>query len=129
MQTRRPPMAKATAKPSSRRVDELMAEKSAILSKAQAFTAMGLSGTATPLWASAAACEERIASMLDARREDIEATAHRISAGSCYQKAGDPSRAINLYRAALAGPLHGDTRKDVERMLAEAQSLMADVDD
>ena len=43
---------------------------------------------------------------------------HRISAASCYEKAGDPSRAVNLYRAALAGPLRYDTREEVENMLS-----------
>jgi len=43
----------------------------------------------------------------------------RVRAASCYQKAGDPSRATNLDRAALAGPLCAVTRKDVERMLGE----------
>ena len=36
---------------------------------------------------------------------------------SCYEKAGDPSRAVNLYRAALSGPLREDTREEVENML------------
>ena len=36
---------------------------------------------------------------------------------SCYEKAGDPSRAVNLYRAALSGPLRDDTRREVENML------------
>ena len=38
-------------------------------------------------------------------------------AASCYEKAGDPSRAVNLYRAALSGPLREDTRTEVENML------------
>jgi len=38
--------------------------------------------------------------------------------GLCYQKAGEFSRAANLYRAALAGPLREDTRQEVQRMLA-----------
>ena len=42
---------------------------------------------------------------------------HRISAASCYEKAGNPSRTVNLYRAALSGPLREDTRKEVEDML------------
>ena len=42
---------------------------------------------------------------------------HRISAASCYEKAGDASRAVNLYRAALSGPLREDTREEVESML------------
>jgi hypothetical protein len=80
---------------------------------------MGLRESAQPLWASAASYEERIASLLDANGDEQEAAVHRISAASCYQKAGDPSRATNLYRAALAGPLRPTTRKDVEGMLAE----------
>jgi hypothetical protein len=44
---------------------------------------------------------------------------HHVRGASCCQMAGDPSRATNLDRAALAGPLRAVTRKDVERMLAE----------
>jgi hypothetical protein len=123
-------MAQAKPKPSRRQmekvIEKLLAEKSAVLSKAQALTTMGLPETAQPLWASAAAQEERIASLLDAHGEDQEAAVHRISAASCYRKAGDPSRAINLYRAALAGPLQEATRKDVETMLAECLTLLLD---
>jgi hypothetical protein len=120
-------MAKAKGKPSSRQVEELMAKKSGILSKAQALTTIGLPETAQPLWASAASYEERIASLLDAHGESLEAAMHRISAASCYQKAGDPSRATNLYRAALAGPLRESTRNDVEAMLKECLTLLMDV--
>jgi hypothetical protein len=119
-------MAKAKVKPSLRRVEELMEAKSAILSKAQALTMIGLVETAQPLWASAASHEERLAALLDARGDDQEAAVHRISAASCYQKAGDPSRATNLYRAALAGPLREVTRKEVEVMLAECLTLVSE---
>src|SRR5437016_14249277 len=95
-----------------------MAQKSAILSKAQALTAIGMGETAQHLWVSAASLEERIAPLLDASGDDLEAAVHRISAASCYEKAGDPSRATNLYQAALAGPLRDVTRKEVEQMLA-----------
>jgi hypothetical protein len=71
-----------------------------------------------PLWASAAALEERIAPLLDADGDELEASVHRISAASCYEKAGDLIRATNLYRAALAGPLRAVTRQEVEGMLA-----------
>jgi hypothetical protein len=97
-----------------------MAEKSAVLSKAQTFTTMGLPETAQPLWAVAASYEERIAALLDAGGDELEAAVHRVSAASCYQKTGDPSRATNLFRAALAGPLRPGTRKEVEAMLAES---------
>ena len=95
-----------------------MAESSAVLSKAQALTTMGMGQTAQPLWASAASLQERIAPLLDADGDALEAAVHRMSAASCYEKAGDPSRAVNLYQAALAGPLRAVTRKEVEGMLA-----------
>lgn len=117
-------MLKAKTKPSIRHVEDLMAEKSAVLSKAQTLMTIGLAETAQPLWSTAASCEERIASLLDAHGEKLEAAVHRISAASCYQKAGDPSRATNLYRAALAGPLREVTRKEVEEMLAECLTLL-----
>jgi hypothetical protein len=109
---------------SSRQIDKLMAEKSGVLSKAQALTTIGLTETAQTLWASAASYEERIASLLDAHGEDLEAAVHRISAASCYLKAGDPSRATNLFRAALAGPLRQVTREEVEEMLKECLALL-----
>jgi hypothetical protein len=117
-------MAKAKTKKSARQVEELMAKKSGILSKAQALATMGLGETAQPLWASAASYEERIASLLDAHGDRLEAAVHRISAASCYQKAGDPSRATTLYRAALAGPLREVTRKEVEEMLSACLKLL-----
>jgi hypothetical protein len=108
----------AKAKRSLALVEELLAEKSAILSQAQALTTIGMAQTAQPLWASAASLEERIAPLLDAAGDEVEAAVHRISAASCYEKAGDPSRAANLYRAALGGPLREVTRTEVEGMLA-----------
>lgn len=119
-------MGKGRIKPAMRKVEQWLSEKSAILSKAQALTTMGLSETAQPLWLSAATYEERIASMLDANGDALEAAVHRVSAASCYQKAGDPSRATNLYRAALAGPLRETNRKEVEAMLAECLARLVD---
>jgi hypothetical protein len=117
-------MAKAKAEAPARRVEELLAQKAGILSKAQALTALGLAETARPVWASAAAYEERTAALLDAHGDGLEAAVHRISAASCYQKSGDPSRATNLYRAALAGPLREVSRGEVEQMLAECLALL-----
>jgi hypothetical protein len=108
----------AKAKAPSGWVAVLLAEKSAVLSQAQALTALGMAQTAKPLWAAAASFEERIASLLDADGQDREAAVHRISAASCYEKAGDLSRATNLYCAALAGPLRAVTRRDVRALLA-----------
>ncbi len=111
-------MAKAKTRRTLTLVEELMAESSAVLSKAQALTTMGMGQTAQPLWASAASLQERIAPLLDADGDALEAAVHRMSAASCYEKAGDPSRAVNLYQAALAGPLREVTRKEVQGMLA-----------
>ena len=111
-------MAKANAKPCSDQIAKLMSEKSALLSQAHALTTMGMAQAAQPVWASSASFEERIASLLDADGDELEAAVHRISTASCYEKAGDPSRATNLYRAALAGPLREVTREEVRGMLA-----------
>jgi hypothetical protein len=111
-------MAKAKAKPYPASLLELMASKTTLLMKARAFADMGMAETARPMWAAAAALEERIAPLLDALGRPLEAAASRISAASCHHKGGDPGRAVNLYQAALAAPLRPTTRRDVEAMLA-----------
>jgi hypothetical protein len=111
-------MTKGQAKPYGKRVKELMAEKSRLLSKAQAFEDMGLAETAQSLWSTAASYEERIAPLLDAIGRDAEAALHRVSAAACFEKSDDWSRAANLYRAALAGPLSDAAKRDVERKLS-----------
>ena len=104
-------------KPYTKTLKETMRRKSEILSKAQALWEVGMTETAQSLWLTAANYEEHIAPMLDAVGRELEGAMHRISAASCYEKAGDPSRAVNLYRAALSGPLREDTRQAVENML------------
>ncbi len=111
-------MTKRQAKPYGVRVKELMAEKSRLLSQAQAFSEMGLNETAVPVWSCAASYEERIAPLLDVIGRDAEAALHRVSAASCFAKSGDLSRATNLYRAALAGPLSDAAKTDIERELS-----------
>jgi hypothetical protein len=117
--TKGPNVSKATPNQPTRQLDELLAQKSAVPSKAQALTRMGLPETAQLLWAAAVSHEGRIAALLDAHGDDLEAAVYGISAASCYQKAGEPSRAANLYRAALAGPLREATRREVEGFLTE----------
>ena len=104
--------------PYTQSLKDMMIRKSEILSKAQAFWEVGMTEIVQPLWLSAANYEEHIAPMLDALDRELEGAIHRISAASCYEKAGDPSRAVNLYRAALSGPLREDTREEVENMLS-----------
>ena len=106
-------------KPYPKWLEKLIDEKSAVLFKAHTLTEMGMGETAIPLWQSAAAYEERLAPLVEATGRELEAAVHRISAGSCYQRAGEWGRALNLYRAALAGPLRKETRRDVERFAAE----------
>lgn len=105
------------AKPYTKRLKATMNQKSEILSKAQALWEVGMIETAQSLWLTAANYEEHIAPMLDALGRELEGAMHRISGASCYEKAGDPIRAVNLYRAALSGPLRDDTRQEVEDML------------
>jgi hypothetical protein len=111
-------MMKRQAKPYGERLKELMAEKSRLLSQAQAFSDMDLAETARPVWFCTASYEERIAPLLDAIGRDAEAALHRVSAAGCFVKSGDLSRAANLYRAALAGPLSATAKTDVEQQLA-----------
>ena len=110
-------MAAPKTKPYPKKLKEAMNRKSEILSKAQALWEVGMMETAQPLWLSAANYEEHIAPILDALGRELEGAIHRISAASCYEKAGDPSKVVNLYRAALASPLRDDTRQEVENML------------
>jgi hypothetical protein len=100
-------------------IHDLIAEKSAVLSKAQAFSDLGMEDTARALWASAAGHEERLAPLLESLGYDLEAAVHRMSAAGCYRRAGNLSAAINLYRGALAGPLLKHTRQELEQRLAE----------
>ncbi len=111
-------MHNSKTKPYTKTLKGTMHRKSEILSKAQAFWEIGMTETAQPLWLSAANYEEHIAPMLDALGRELEGAIHRISAASCYEKAGDPCRAVNLYRAALSGPLRDDTRQEVENLLS-----------
>jgi hypothetical protein len=59
-----------------------------------------------------------VAPRLETLDRDHQAAAHRISATSCYQHAGESAKAINRYRPALAGPLPEHTRKEAEQLLA-----------
>ncbi|HMC64782.1 MAG TPA: hypothetical protein VKI65_07570, partial [Gemmataceae bacterium] len=66
-------MSKPKIKPYPRYVKDIMAEKSLILSKAQALSEMGMAETARTLWASAATYEERIAPLLESLGREREA--------------------------------------------------------
>src|SRR5436305_13975914 len=54
-------------------IEELMTAKAAVLTKAQTLTAVGMPETTQALWVSAASYEERIAALLDAHGDDLEA--------------------------------------------------------
>lgn len=112
-------MSKSKEKPYGPALEQLMAEKTKVLSQAQAFAQMGLAQTAQPLWQMAGSLEQRIAPRLDAIGRTREAALHRISAATCYRNAGDLSQATNLFQAALAGPLTDSSRADIEQLLEE----------
>ena len=117
-------MSKPKVKSYTKVIKDLMGEKTHILSKAHVLSEMGMLETAQPLWMSAAVYEESIAPLLDGLGRELEAAVHRVSAASCYQNAGDLIRAVNLYRAALAGPLRDDTRQEVDKMLTDCLSQL-----
>jgi len=102
-----------------------MGETSGIIMKARALVAMGMPELAISAWLAAASGEEQVAPRLETIDRDQEAAVHRISAASCYQYAGELAKAINLYRAALAGPLSEDTRQEAEQFLATCLAQFA----
>ena len=102
-----------------------MAETSGLIMKARTFVAMGMPELALSAWLAAAGGEEQVAPRLETLDRDQEAAVHRLSAASCYQHAGELAKAINLYRAALAGPLLEHTRKETEQLLAACLTQFA----
>jgi hypothetical protein len=117
------PKTKVRAYPQS--LLERMAQTSGLILKARALVAMGMPELASSAWLAAAAGEEQVAPHLETLDRDQEAAVHRISAASCYQNAGELARAINLYRAALAGPLPEHTRKETEQLLSACLAQFA----
>ena len=104
---------------------EQMAATSGFIMKARALVALGMPELALSAWLAAASGEEQTAPRLETLDRDQEAAVHRLSAASCYQQAGELARAINLYRAALAGPLPECTRKETEQLLAACLAQFA----
>src|SRR5262249_58610841 len=84
-------------------VQELIAEKSAVLSKAQAFAELGLADMARTLWVSAGEHEARLAPLLEALGHDLEAALHRISGGGRFCPGGGLTGGGQLLPGALAG--------------------------
>ncbi len=117
------PKTKARAYPRS--LLKRMAETSSLIMQARALVAMGMAELAQSAWSAAAAGEEQVAPRLETLDRHREAAVHRISAASCYQHAGEPAKAINLYRAAFAGPLLEHTRKETEQFLAACLAQLA----
>jgi hypothetical protein len=111
-------MPKTKVKPYPQSLLDRMAETSGIIMKARALVAMGMPELALSAWLAAASGEEQVAPRLETLDRDQEAAVHRISAASCYQHAGELAKSINLYRAALAGPLPAHTRRETEQFLA-----------
>lgn len=118
-------MPKAKARPYPQSLLERMAETSGIIMKARALVAMGMPELALSAWFAAASGEEQVAPRLETLDRDQEAAVHRISGASCYQHAGELAKAINLYRAALAGPLPEHTRTETEQLLTACLAQFA----
>ena len=106
-------------------IQVLMAEKTRLLTKAEALGDIGMEELARPLWQEIARREEQIAPLLEALGRQSEAAVHRISAASCYEQGEDYARAVNLYQAALAGPLLEKTRHEVQTMLERCLTSLA----
>jgi hypothetical protein len=118
-------MPKTKVRPYPQSLLQQMAETSGHIMKARTLVAMGMPELALAAWLAAAAGEEQVAPRLETLERDQEAAVHRISAASCYQHAGELAKAINLYRAALAGPLLEHTRKETEQLLATCLARFA----
>lgn len=106
-------------------LNDLRDAASSLVFKASTLAQMGKDSEALPLWITAAESEERLAPLLDAGGREEEAAIHRISAGSCYRRAGEWGRAVNAFRAALAGPLPRRAQKDVEGFLSDCLAHLA----
>jgi hypothetical protein len=118
-------MPKTKGKTYSPSLLDLMGETSGTIMKARALVAMGMPELARSAWLLAAAREEQVAPLLELLSRDREAAVHRISAASCYQSAGELGKAINLYRAALAGPLLEHTREETEERITDCLAQLA----
>ncbi len=99
-------------------IDKLLSETSWLLSHAQALSDYGRAEEAAAELLRAAACEEQVACLLEADGQELEASIHRMSAASCYQKLNQYTRAVTLLRAALSGPLPTNYQACVEQQLA-----------
>ena len=119
-------MAKAAPKekPYPAALKELMAEKSRVLLQAQTFSDIGMAQIARSLWLDAASREEELAPQLEILGREREAAVHRVSAASCYEKGGDWGRALNLYRAGLAGPLVEEHRQHVQGRIRDCLTAL-----
>lgn len=80
---------------------------------------MGMPELARSAWLEAACGEEQVAPRLEMLHRTDEAAVHRLSAASCYRHAGELARAVNLYRAALAGPFPEHTREEATKLLED----------
>lgn len=118
-------MPKTKARPYPQSLLAKMEQASGAIMKARALVAMGMQELAVPAWLTAAAGEEHVAPRLEVLERGEEAAVHRISAASCYQHAGEMGKAINLYRAALAGPLPEGARNETEKLLTACLAQFA----
>jgi tetratricopeptide (TPR) repeat protein len=112
-------MPRSKGKPSASLIEQMLDEASWLLSHARALGDYQRYEEAAAELTRAADCEEQAASLLDADGQELEAAIHRVSAASCWEKLGQYTRAVTLFKAALAAPLHDDYRARVHQLFAD----------
>jgi hypothetical protein len=96
-------------------LDNMLGEASWLISHADALEVYKRKEEAAAEWGRAAACEEQVASLLEADGQENEAAIHRVSAASCLEKIGQYVRAVTLLRAALSTELPSEYLARVKR--------------
>jgi hypothetical protein len=103
-----------------KQIDSMLRETSSRIMKAMALSASEETREAEAEWLRAAVCEEEVAYWLETEGQDIEAAIHYVSAGSCYARVRDYSRAVPFLRAALSfSSLREAFRRDIQKLLKE----------
>jgi hypothetical protein len=112
-------MPRSKGKPSAALIDRMLGEASWLLSHAHALGDYQRYEEAAAELTRAANCEEQAASLLDADGQELEAAIHRVSAASCWEKLGQYTRAVTLFKAAPVAPLHDNYRARVQKLLTD----------
>jgi hypothetical protein len=99
-------------------LDRMLDDASWSVSRALGLQAIG-SDEADAEWLRAATREKEVACLLEAKKQDVEAAIHYVSAASCYARVGQFSHAVPLLRSALSFSVRDACRRDVEKLLKQ----------